>query len=155
MAATGLEVRVHEGRERVEAARVARTLTEVVGSLREIDRVHLLHGTRATWVMADMERQAQDLVMRLEARLVPAGRDMADLQLAGTWYPTRANMKKRLGSADGTHLAAAVRLGCEYLMTHDEGFPVGDTVNGVQVVRPNVVWPKSLLDGLDTDSTGP
>jgi hypothetical protein len=79
MTATGLEVRVHEGRERAEATRVARTLTEVVGSLREIDRVHLLHGTRATWVMADMERQAQDLVMSLEARLVPAGRDMADV----------------------------------------------------------------------------
>jgi len=31
MTATGLEVRVHEGRERAEAARVARTLTGVVG----------------------------------------------------------------------------------------------------------------------------
>ena len=79
MAVTGLEVRVHEGRERAEAVRVARTLREVVGSLREIDRIHLLHGTRATWVMADMEREAQDLVMRLEARLAPAGRDLADM----------------------------------------------------------------------------
>lgn len=72
-------MRVQEGRERADAIRVARTLTEVVHSLREIDRVHLLHGTRATWVMADMERDAGDLVMRLEARLVPAGRDMADM----------------------------------------------------------------------------
>lgn len=79
MAATGLEVRVREGRERAEVVRVARTLTEVVGSLQEIDRVHLLHGTRATWVMADMEREAQDLIMRLEARLVPTGRDQADM----------------------------------------------------------------------------
>lgn len=79
MAATGLEVRVHEGRERAEAVRVARTLTEVVASLREIDRIYLLNGTRATWVMADMERTAQDLVMRLEARLVPTDRDMADM----------------------------------------------------------------------------
>lgn len=79
MAATGLEVRVHEGRERAEAVRVARTLTEIVGSLREIDRVHLLHGTRATWVMADMERQDHDLVMRLEARMRPSGRDIADM----------------------------------------------------------------------------
>lgn len=79
MAATGLEVRVHEGRERAEAVRLARTLTEVVGSLREIDRVHLLHGTRATWVMADMKRESEELVMRLEARLVPAERDVADM----------------------------------------------------------------------------
>lgn len=79
MTATGLEIRLHEGRERAEATRVARTLTEVVLSLREIDRVHLLRGTRATWVMADMNRQADDLVMRLEARLVPAQREMADM----------------------------------------------------------------------------
>ncbi|MGB2701488.1 MAG: hypothetical protein WBC31_14085 [Candidatus Phosphoribacter baldrii] len=79
MTATGLEVRVHEGRERAEAVRVARTLTEVVGSLHEIDRIHLLRGTRATWVLADMEREAHDLVIRLEARLVPTGRDMADM----------------------------------------------------------------------------
>ncbi len=79
MTPTGLEVRLREGRERAEATRVARTLTEVVMSLREIDRVHLLHGTRATWVMADMNRQSNDLVMRLEARLVPAQRDLEDM----------------------------------------------------------------------------
>lgn len=79
MTATGLEVRLHEGRERAAATRVARTLTEVVLSLREIDQVHLLRGTRATWVMADMERQNADLVLRLEARLVPSRRSMSDV----------------------------------------------------------------------------
>ena len=77
--ATGLEVRLHEGRERAAVTRVARTLTEVVRSLREIDQVHLLRGTRATWVMADMERQDADLVLRLEARLIPSRRSMADV----------------------------------------------------------------------------
>lgn len=81
MTAKGLEVRLHEGRERAEATRVARTLNEVVWSLREIDRVHLLHGTRATWVVADMDRQNQDLVMRLEARLVPTNRDIIDMMV--------------------------------------------------------------------------
>lgn len=41
-------------------------------------------------------------------------------QLAKTWHPKRADKKKRLRGADATHLAAAVRLGCDYLMTHDE-----------------------------------
>lgn len=79
MTATGLEVRLHEGRERAEATRVAKTLNEVVWSLQEIDRVHLLRGTRATWVMADMDRQDQDLVLRLEPRNVPAKRDILDM----------------------------------------------------------------------------
>ncbi len=69
-------------------------------------------------------------------------------QLAKTWHSKRADKKKRLGGADATHLAAAVRLGCYYLMTHDEGFPLGHTVNGVQVVRPKVVWLEHLLDVL-------
>lgn|GEM_PF-2308477 len=72
-------------------------------------------------------------------------------QLARAWHPKRANTKKRLGGADATHLAAAVRLGCDYLMTHDEGFPLGHTVNGVQVARPSIVWPEHLLDGLSAD----
>jgi predicted nucleic acid-binding protein len=53
---------------------------------------------------------------------------------------------KKLGGADATHLAAAVRLGCTHLMTHDEAFPIGHVVNGVQVMRPAEVWPRDLLD---------
>jgi len=81
MAATGLEVRLHEGRERAEATRVARTLNEVVWSLQDIDKVYLLHGTRATWVMADMHRKDDDLVLRLEPRNVPAKRDTLDMMV--------------------------------------------------------------------------
>ena len=81
MTALGLEVRLHEGRERAEATRVARTLNEVVSSLHEIDRVHLLRGTRATWIMADMDRQAEDLVLRLEPRHVPTKRDILDMMV--------------------------------------------------------------------------
>lgn len=81
MMATGLEVRLHEGRERAEATRVARTLNEVVHSLQEIDRIHLLHGTRATWVMADMDRKQESLILRLEPRHVPAKRDALDMMV--------------------------------------------------------------------------
>lgn len=46
---------------------------------------------------------------------------------------------KKMGSADALHLAAALRLGCDFFMTHDTGYPHGQTVQGVQVLRPQVV----------------
>lgn len=69
-------------------------------------------------------------------------------RLAGQWHDKRADQKKRLGGADATHLAAAIRLGCDYLMTTDGGFPLGHEVEGVTVQRPEVVWPVHLLDDL-------
>jgi predicted nucleic acid-binding protein len=76
-------------------------------------------------------------------------RQAADL--ARQWHPHRANPDKKLGGADAIHLAAAIRLGCDYLMTHDEAFPLGHTVNSVLVIRPAEVWPRTLLDELDDD----
>lgn len=70
-------------------------------------------------------------------------------RLAGIWHEKRAAADKRLGGADATHLAAAIRLDCDYLMTTDEGFPIGHEVDGVKVQRPEIVWPEHLLDGLD------
>ena len=61
--------------------RFTRTLDEIIWSLREIDRVYLLQGTRATWVMADLTHRGDDLIVRLEARLVPAKRDPADMMV--------------------------------------------------------------------------
>lgn len=69
-------------------------------------------------------------------------------RLARQWHDKRATPKKHLGGADATHLAAAVRLGCDYLMTTDGGFPIGHEVEGVKVQLPGVVWPEHLLDGL-------
>ena len=70
-------------------------------------------------------------------------------EIALQWHPHRAEKGKRLGGADATHIAAAVRLGCAYLMTHDEGFPLGHNVKGVEIMRPRVVWIPTLLDQLD------
>lgn len=53
--------------------------------------------------------------------------------------------KSRMGAADALHLAAAATLECDFLMTHDKGFPIGHTVEGVRVIRPDVVWQESLL----------
>ena len=52
---------------------------------------------------------------------------------------------KKMSAADTLHLAAAVRLNADYFMTHDKGFPIGHNVEGVQVIRPGVVWQESLL----------
>jgi predicted nucleic acid-binding protein len=59
---------------------------------------------------------------------------------------------KGLKGADATHLAAAIRLNCDYLMTYDRGFPIGHTVDGVEVIRPRTVWPLTLLDEMTEES---
>ncbi len=37
------------------------------------------------------------------------------------------------------------RLGADFFMTHDGGFPLGQRVDGMLVTRPDVVWQESLL----------
>lgn len=69
-------------------------------------------------------------------------RDAARLQKAWRQY---AAPGKKMSAADAVHLASAVRLGCDHLMTHDEGFPLGQTVDGVKVGRPETVWQPSLF----------
>ncbi|MET4166120.1 MULTISPECIES: type II toxin-antitoxin system VapC family toxin [Gordonia] len=69
-------------------------------------------------------------------------------RLARVWHPHRFDPEKKLGGADATHLAAAVRLGCSFLLTHDEGFPLGMEVEGVNVMRPRIVWEVTLEDEL-------
>lgn len=77
-------------------------------------------------------------------------------KLAAQYSQLRASSGSRgLRGADATHMAAAIRLGCDYLMTHDQGFPIGHTIEGVQVSRPTVVWPATLLDELEDHSIEP
>lgn len=72
---------MHQGRERAEVSKFARTLDEIVLSLREVDQVYLLRGTRATWVLDRVEHQRDDLVVRLGPRNVPPGRDVSDMMV--------------------------------------------------------------------------
>ena len=51
-----------------------------------------------------------------------------------------------MSAADAIHLAAAIRGRCSYFMTHDEGFPLSQVIEGVDVRRPSVVWPETLFD---------
>lgn len=61
----------------------------------------------------------------------------------------RLRRDRSFGAADATHLAAAIRLECDYLMTQDEGFPIGHTIEGVEIIRPRAVWPATLMDHLE------
>lgn len=58
----------------------------------------------------------------------------------------RFNKAKKMGSADALHLAAAVRLKCDYFFSHDGGFPLDQSVNDVRVRTPQVVWQPTLFD---------
>ena len=60
----------------------------------------------------------------------------------------REDKGRSFGGADATHMAAAIRLGCNYLVTHDGGFPIGHTIEGVEVIRPHQVWEPDLFDGI-------
>lgn len=79
MAATGLEVTLHQGRERAEVRRFTHTLNEIVASLREIDEVYKTKATRATWVLASVSHRRANLIVRLEARDVPKKRELSDM----------------------------------------------------------------------------
>lgn len=68
------------------------------------------------------------------------------VRLHDEWRHKNAVAKRKINTSDAIHLAAAVALGCDFLMTQDGGFPVGETVEGVRVIYPTPVWPQSLLD---------
>jgi hypothetical protein len=55
---------------------------------------------------------------------------------------------RRFGATDAMHLAAALRARCNFLMTHDGGFPIGHDIEGVQVILPTVVWQETLFDNM-------
>lgn len=78
MTTTGLEVTLHQGRERAEVTQFTQTLEEIVRALREIDHVYLQRATRATWVMASLTNESDNLIARLEVRRTPAKRELSD-----------------------------------------------------------------------------
>jgi predicted nucleic acid-binding protein len=54
--------------------------------------------------------------------------------------------ERRFAAVDAMHLAVAVRARCDYLMTHDNGYPTKQVIEGVTVQRPAVVWAETLFD---------
>lgn len=57
-----------------------------------------------------------------------------------------------LRGADAVHLASAIRLGADYLMTNDKGFEHAHnkSVEGVQIVTPQILWQETLEDSATT-----
>jgi predicted nucleic acid-binding protein len=66
-------------------------------------------------------------------------------RLAGEYAHLREG-QKRFSAADAMHLAAALRAQCNYLITHDKGYPANQVIEGLTVCRPKVVWPETLFD---------
>ena len=79
MTTTGLEVRLHQGRERAEVTQFTKTVDEVIRTLREIDRTYVAGANRAIWVIADLAHDHDDMIIRVEPRLrLKTTRDAAD-----------------------------------------------------------------------------
>lgn len=53
---------------------------------------------------------------------------------------------KQLKTLDSVHLAAAVRCNADHLMTQDGAFPIGQTIEGVEVGYTDVKWEVGLWD---------
>ena len=69
------------------------------------------------------------------------------VELTESCAEDRYDKTKKFAGNDPLHLAAAIRLGCDFLITQDQGFPIGRKVGGVQVIFPTQVWAPSLFDG--------
>ncbi len=54
-------------------------------------------------------------------------------------------LPKRLSGADAVHLATAVLEKAAFFMTMDEDFPFDNTIDGVAVTKPMVVWQEDLF----------
>jgi predicted nucleic acid-binding protein len=59
---------------------------------------------------------------------------------------------RRFSAADAMHLAAAIRANCDYLLTHDNGYPTKQVIEGVRVQRPAIVWAETLFEDFDFSS---
>jgi hypothetical protein len=79
MTAGALDVRIRTPHaERVELARLTRTLTEVRLALDEIDHVFVLRGGRPRWIVSSLRDDPEALLIRLTARPT-RGRDSGSL----------------------------------------------------------------------------
>ncbi|WP_157170706.1 PIN domain-containing protein [Nocardia araoensis] len=67
-------------------------------------------------------------------------------KIAASCEGMSADAGMSLRGADAVHVAAAVRLKADYLMTHDGGYPIGHKVEDTQIIRPTRVWNPDLFE---------
>jgi hypothetical protein len=73
MAVSALDVKIRSSpNERVELARLTRTLSEVRMALTEIDHVYVLRGRRPRWVVSSLKDSPDSLLIRLTANATRA-----------------------------------------------------------------------------------
>lgn len=58
----------------------------------------------------------------------------------------RQEGERPFSAADALHLAAAVRLKCDYFMSQDDSFPYDQTIDKTRIIRPDFVWQPGLFD---------
>lgn len=56
----------------------------------------------------------------------------------------RLSWQYHLRAGDAIHLATAVRRKADYFMSRDQAYPAGQTVEGVDVRVPSIVWQPTL-----------
>lgn len=137
MSAKALFDAVADGRVHLAAS----ALTEAeIGCFAQVrDGGQEIHDKVRTWLDAPPPGTRYIEVDRLLAR---------DAQLISRTLHEQDPKAKQLRTLDAVHMAAAIRLGCDYLMTQDDNFPIGQTVEGVRVRLTEQVWESTLLDGI-------
>ena len=128
--------------DRVRLAASALVEAEVCCNGRSRHQNERVRALLAGWFTA-LDTDWTDVDRPLARRAAQLGDDHSDKREPG----------KHFGSADAVHLAAAIRLRCDYLVTHDGGFPIGHKIEGVAVIRPRQVWEGTLFDELSQSAT--
>lgn len=87
------------------------------------------------------------LMYRSKTRWIDIERTVADLAIAegADWADRKADSSSnKMKPNDAIHLAAAIRLGARYFLTSDGGFPIGETIHGVEVTYGRPIGSQSL-----------
>lgn len=128
---------IHEGKARLAVSSLLEAEVLTNGKTRE-------RRQRSTTVEEHLHRWFNDASVEwtdIDRFLVRKATKIAE-SLDGTSY----TQGQQCSAADRLHLAAAARLGCGFLMTYDQGYPIGQKVQGVSVKFPGAVWPEGLFD---------
>jgi hypothetical protein len=102
-----LDVRIRHNHERLELARLTKTLTDVRLALAEIDRVYILRGNRPKWVVDTVRDEENYLLVRLGAGFTPR-RDTQSLMLPATALVSGITSLNRLPEVPQYYTASTV-----------------------------------------------